>query len=281
MLSSLLSRVSAKIPLSAGIYYLYCQMWPHVLIKRVRFFQLSSLQRLNTLVIVLFQNTRITKARVSLLRQHAGENRVVGTQSHSRAQPNKHPLHFNLTRFTHFAAGCFAALLRCLQFIQRLQLNFPLPLISSPATSQGKEPIDSHSPFLSSSSSLTSWCKLTPLWRAGERDEGDMTGCNEEGEQREWWEMSMIRWEICLWKREDVCEGVGKQDGCERREMGRRDCVCVCVARCIRAGLDVMEGIVAILLPWQIFIKLSGQAYSYCGAVDADLSSFVELSGII
>lgn len=31
-----------------------------------------------------------------------------------------------------------------LQFIQRLRLNFPLPLISSPATRQGKEYIDSH-----------------------------------------------------------------------------------------------------------------------------------------
>lgn len=239
MLSSLLSIVSAKIPLSAGIYYLYCQIWPHVLIKYIRFFQLSSLQRLNTLVIILFQNTSITKARVSLLRQPAGENRVVGTQSHSRAQPNKHPLHFNLTRFTHFAAGCFAALLQCLQFIQRLQLNFPLPLISSPATSQGKEPIDSCSPFRSSSSSLISWCKLTVLWRVGERDEGDMTGCNEEGEQREWWETSMIRWEICLWKREEVCEGVGKQEGCEQREMGRRDCVCLCgPLHLCRSGCD-------------------------------------------
>lgn len=77
------------------------------------------------------------------------------------------------------------------------------------------------------------------LWRVGERDEGDMTGCNEEGEQREWWETSMIRWEICLWKREEVCEGVGKQEGCEQQEMGRRDCVCLCgPLHLCRSGCD-------------------------------------------
>lgn len=42
---------------------------------------------------------------------------------------------------------------------------------------------------------------------------GDMAGSNMEREQQEWWEMSVIRWEIWLWKIEEVCEGVGKQEG--------------------------------------------------------------------
>lgn len=130
MLYSLLSFFSAK---SLSWHYLYCQIWP---IKYIRFFQLFSIWRLNSLVIILLQDTCITKAFVSPLKQYAEKikktSRVLGTQSISRAQPNKHPLHFNPSRFTHFTLSCFVALLQCLQFILRLQLNFPLPLISSP-----------------------------------------------------------------------------------------------------------------------------------------------------
>lgn len=46
-----------------------------------------------------------------------------------------------------------------------------------------------------------------------------MAGCNEDGEQQKWWEMSVIMWEIWLWKREEVCLGVGKEKGCEEREV--------------------------------------------------------------
>lgn len=44
---------------------------------------------------------------------------------------------------------------------------------------------------------------------------GDVAGC-KEGEQQERWEISVIWWEIWLWKREKVCEGVGKLEGCEQ-----------------------------------------------------------------
>lgn len=37
--------------------------------------------------------------------------------------------------------------------------------------------------------------------------------------QQERSEMSVIKCEIWLWKREEVCEGVGKQEGCDEREM--------------------------------------------------------------
>lgn len=138
----------AKIPLLAGMYYLN---WPHVPLKYIRFFQLFSLSRLNTLVIISLQDSSITMALVSLQRQYAEENRALWTQGISRVQPNKHPLHCNLTRFTHCAPSCFVCALRqCLQFIQRLQLNFPLPLISSLSASQGKESIDSRLLCLSS-----------------------------------------------------------------------------------------------------------------------------------
>lgn len=108
----------AKMPLLAGIYYLN---WPHVPLKYIRFFQLFSLSRLNTLVIISIQDSSITMALVSLQRQYAEENRALQTQGISRVQPNKHPLHCNLTRFTHCAPSCFVCALRqCLQFIQRL-----------------------------------------------------------------------------------------------------------------------------------------------------------------
>lgn len=131
----------AKIPLLAGIYYLHC---PHVPLKYTRFFQLLPLPRLNPLVIILLQDSSLTMAVVSLQRQSAAGNRLLRTQGISTVQPNKHALHCNLTRFTQCAPSCsVCALHQCLQFIQRLQLNFPLALISRPASSQGKERIDS------------------------------------------------------------------------------------------------------------------------------------------
>lgn len=45
---------------------------------------------------------------------------------------------------------------------------------------------------------------------------GGVAGCNKEGKQQEWWEMSVIRWEIWLLKREEVYEGVGKKEDCEQ-----------------------------------------------------------------
>lgn len=33
-----------------------------------------------------------------------------------------------------------------------------------------------------------------------------------------WWEMSVMKCEICLWRRRGVCEGVGNQEGCDERE---------------------------------------------------------------
>lgn len=36
--------------------------------------------------------------------------------------------------------------------------------------------------------------------------------------ERERWEMSVMKCEICLWRRRGVCEGVGNQEGCDQRE---------------------------------------------------------------
>lgn len=38
------------------------------------------------------------------------------------------------------------------------------------------------------------------------------------GGERERWEMSVMKCEICLWRRRGVCEGVGNQGGCDVRE---------------------------------------------------------------
>lgn len=87
----------------------YCQIWPHAPLKNIRSFQLFPLWRLNALVIILFQDPSITNTWVSLFRQCTETNRVPGTQSISRVHSSKHPLHSNLTRFTHFALSCFVA----------------------------------------------------------------------------------------------------------------------------------------------------------------------------
>lgn len=82
-------------------------MWPHVSIKYIDFFQLFPLWRLNALVIILFQDTSITKALVSPLRQCAEENRVLGTQSISSLTNILYILIWPGLLFLH-RAGCVA-----------------------------------------------------------------------------------------------------------------------------------------------------------------------------
>lgn len=58
------------------------------------------------------------------------------------------------------------------------------------------------------------------------------------GVQQEWWEMNVIKCEIWLWKREEVCEGVGKQEDCDEREMRSRMFVWPCTLYLCKSAFD-------------------------------------------
>lgn len=62
-----------------------------------------------------------------------------------------------------------------------------------------------------------------------------MAGCNKEGKQQELLEMSVIGSKIWSWKREEVCESVGKQEDCEERDV----IAYVCVSLCFLADLHL------------------------------------------
>lgn len=163
-------------------------------------------------------------AAVSPQSRRAGENRVLEDSRcfFSRVLPNKHPLRCNLTRFTSCAPDYFVcAFHRSIQFIQRLQLNFPLPLICSLAASQAKESIDLCLLCFSSASSLASWYVYICLM-VGERTLKEI-----------WQDASMCVWvgwcggllssvKYGCGKGREVCEGVGKQKGRDEREMRLR-----------------------------------------------------------
>lgn len=42
----------------------------------------------------------------------------------------------------------------------------------------------------------------------------------EGGEQQGRWETSVMKCEICLWRRWGICEGAGNQELCGRNDMG-------------------------------------------------------------
>lgn len=47
------------------------------------------------------------------------------------------------------------------------------------------------------------------------------------GGERGRWEMSVMKCEICLWRRWGACEDVGNQEGCDEREGNDIGDVCV------------------------------------------------------